>query len=70
MTEEQVTTVLGKIIDRVVDRKSAEEVCEDGSTVHMLLQLLRSPNNSKACAVWAPSKLLHTAASATGMRTL
>lgn len=69
MTEEEVIAVLGSIVDTVVDRKSAVDMCEDGETVRMLLQLLRSPNSSKACAAWAPSKTLRIAATAAGERT-
>lgn len=70
LNEEEVITLLSKIVNKVTDRDSAVDMCEDGTTVRMLLQLLRSPNSSKACAAWAPSKLLRLAASAAGGFTL
>ena len=66
MTEEEVIALLTKVVDKVTDRKSAVNMCADGTTVRMLLQLLRSPNSSKACVAWAPSKLLRLAATAAG----
>lgn len=66
MSEEEIFSALNNVLDKTVDHQSAVDFCEDECTMRFLFQLLRSPNSSKACAVWAPSKVLRMAASASG----
>lgn len=67
LSEQEASRLVAKAAEQIKDRASAQALIDDGSTVPLLLHLLRSPNSGEACARWAPSDLLRNASTVAGV---